>query len=297
MTGPNATQALQREDRSDFEEVLRQALNAAEIRAALRNGSAEGPGLEELHSQALADAASIAAAAAAEYRDYVQLRAAARPSALSEETSEATTGNGPGGRGLLPALAVLTPVLATTATAVFLLLGYLMGLSDSQQRLADTLLTAAWTTAVIAAVTTVSGVVWLFTTAARHRTTPPERQHERVAAARGVWRRALLERGVLPYLRERLPRNGPTRPPEPARRPRLGYSSPDFAAPDYASPDYASPDYASPDYATPDRAHPDRAKPDRAKPDRAKPDYASPDFSSPDYASPDFSVRRSSGED
>ncbi|MER7793527.1 hypothetical protein [Streptomyces sp. NPDC097640] len=295
MTGPNATQALQREDRSDFEEVLRQALNTAEIRAALRNGSAGGPGLEALHSQALADAASIAAAAAAEYRDYVQLRAAARPSALSGETTEEDTGaaprpargNGPGGRGLLPALAVLTPVLATTATAVFLLLGYLMGLSDSQERLADTLLTAAWTTAVIAAVTTVSGAVWLFTTAARHRTTPPERQYERVAAARGTWRRALLERGVLPYLRERLPRNGPARTAEPARRPRLGYSSPDFAAPDFASPDYASPDYASPDYATPDRA----------KPDRAKPDYASPDFSSPDYASPDFSVRRSSGED
>ncbi|MFK4270251.1 serine/threonine-protein kinase [Streptomyces milbemycinicus] len=271
MTGPyapqapQASQALDAADRPDFEQVLHQALNTPEIRTALRHGSADGPDLEELRSQALADAASIAVAAATEYGAYVRQRAPAVPDATAGGPALSGDGPGPGGQergrqwpggqGLLPALAVLTPVLATAATVVFLLLGHTLGLSASQRRLADTLLTAAHTTAVIAAVTTAAGAIWLFTTAARHRAAPidrAERHQDGIAAARDAWRLALLERGVLPYLRGRLRDNRPQGTAELIRRPRLGYSSPDYASPDFASPDFASPDYASPDFSGPD---------------------------------------------
>lgn len=250
MTGPYASQApqaLDAADRPDFEQVLHQALNTPEIRTALRNGSAEGPDLDELRSQALADAASIAVAAATEYRAYVRQRAPAVPGAKAGAPAA------PGaGQGLLPALAVLTPVLATAATVVFLLLGHTLGLSAAQRHLADTLLTAAHTTAVIAALTTAAGAIWLFTTAARHRATPvdrAERHRDGIAAARDAWRLALLERGVLPYLRGRLRDNRPQGAVELIRRPRLGYSSPDYASPDYASPDFSGPDFTPPHHS------------------------------------------------
>lgn len=288
MTGPYASQApraLDAADRPDFEQVLHQALNTPEIRTALRNGSAEGPNLEELRSQALADAASIAVAAATEYGAYVRQRAPALPGATAGGPAESgdgpahESGDGPGpggqgqagqgrakqerggqeragrgraGQGLLPALAVLTPVLATAATVVFLLLGHTLGLSASQRRLADTLLTAAHTTAVIAALTTAAGAIWLFTTAIRHRATPvdrAERHRDGIAAARDAWRLALLERGVLPYLRGRLRDNRPQGTVELIRRPRLGYSSPDFASPDFASPDFSGPDFTPPPHS------------------------------------------------
>ncbi|MFD8382599.1 hypothetical protein ACFV2X_29520 [Streptomyces sp. NPDC059679] len=262
MTGPYASQApqaLDAADRPDFEQVLHRALNTPEIRTALRHGSAEGPDLEELRSQALADAASIAVAAATEYGAYVRQRAPALPDESAGGPAASGVGSGPGGQGqagqrLLPALAVLTPVLATAATVVFLLLGHTLGLSASQRRLADTLLTAAHTTAVIAALTTAAGAIWLFTTAARHRTTPvdrAERHRDGVAAARDAWRLALLERGVLPYLRGRLRDNRPQGTVELIRRPRLGYSSPDYASPDYASPDFSGPDFSGPDFTSP----------------------------------------------
>ncbi|MFI1334028.1 hypothetical protein ACH4U7_28775 [Streptomyces sp. NPDC020845] len=263
MTGPYASQApqaLDAADRPDFEQVLHQALNTPEIRTALRNGSAEGPDLEELRSQALADAASIAVAAATEYGAYVRQRAPALPDATAggpavsgdRPADGSGVGPGPGGQGLLPALAVLTPVLATVATVVFLLLGHTLGLSASQHRMADTLLTAAHTTAVIAAVTTAAGAIWLFTTAVRHRATPvdrAERHRDGIAAARDAWRLALLERGVLPYLRGRLRDNRPQETAELIRRPRLGYSSPDYASPDYASPDFSGPVFTPPHHS------------------------------------------------
>ncbi|MGO4418256.1 hypothetical protein AB4Z54_05705 [Streptomyces sp. MCAF7] len=114
MTGPYASQApqaLDAADRPDFEQVLHQALNTPEIRTALRNGSAEGPDLEELRSQALADAASIAVAAATEYGAYVRQRAPALPGAKAG----APAASGAGQR-LLPALAALT----TAAGAIWL---------------------------------------------------------------------------------------------------------------------------------------------------------------------------------
>ncbi|MFF7648975.1 hypothetical protein ACFZCY_03770 [Streptomyces sp. NPDC007983] len=243
---------LRPEDRPDFERALRQALNTTEIRAALRrHGAAGGAAAERLRAQALAERAGIAAAAGPEYAAYLRQRAT--------DGSRVRTGRTPGApsaatgvRGLLPAVAVLAPLLAAAATAVFLLLGCLLGLSSSGRELGDELLTAGQTAAVITAVTTAGGVVWILVTAARHRTpatgpkrpaAPPARVGGApgVAEAREAWRRALLERGILPFLRARLRQARPGRTAVPGRRLRLGYTSPDFAAPEYTGPGFTVP--------------------------------------------------------
>lgn len=144
-----------------------------------------------------------------EYAAYLRQRTAGAPGVRADRASSAASGV----RGLLTALAVLAPVLAAAATAVFLLLGYVLGLGHSGRELGDALLTAGQTAAVITAVTTGCGVAWLLRTAARHRTPAPGPLSGApgVAEAREAWRRALLERGVLPYLRAQLRRTGPNR--------------------------------------------------------------------------------------
>ncbi|MFI0817129.1 hypothetical protein ACH4TX_11560 [Streptomyces sp. NPDC021098] len=239
--------ALRPEDEPDFERVLRQALHTPEIRAALRRhgGSAGGVAAERLRARARAERPAIAAAAAPEYRAFLRLRAAGAadtptggvPSAAPSAVASAVAGV----RGLLPAFAVLVPVLAAAATAVFLLLGYVLGLGRSGSELGDALLTAGQTAAVITAVTTAGGVAWLLITAARHRTPAPGPRDGVAGAggaaeARETWRRTLLERGVLPFLREQLHQAA-----APSPRPRLGYSSPDYAGPEYTGPGFTGP--------------------------------------------------------
>ncbi|MGW2329300.1 hypothetical protein ACWC5C_26565 [Streptomyces sp. NPDC001700] len=217
--------ALRPEDEPDVERVLWQALNTPEIRAALRrHGSAGGAAAERLRARALAERTGIATAAAPEYAAYLRQRTAAAPGVRIPSAPA-------GARGLLPALAVLAPVLAAAATAVFLLLGSVLGLGSAGRELGDALLTAGQTAAVITAVTTACGVAWLLSTAARHRTPAPPSATPGTAEARDTWRRALLERGVLPYLRAELRRTEPSRTAPSGHRPSLGYTSPDFAGP------------------------------------------------------------------
>ncbi|WP_063734487.1 hypothetical protein [Streptomyces sp. RTd22] len=222
--------ALRPEDEPDVERVLRKALNTPEIRAALRrHGSAGSAATGRLRARVLAERTGIAAAAAPEYAAYLRQRTAKAPDVRTGPAASATAGV----RGLLPALAVLAPVLAAAATAVFLLLGSVLGLGGPGRELGDALLTAGQTAAVVTAVTTACGVAWLLSTAAAHRTPAPTSGTPGAAEAREAWRRALLERGVLPYLRAELRRTEPNRTAAPGRRPRLGYSSPDFAGPAY----------------------------------------------------------------
>ncbi|WP_055545716.1 hypothetical protein [Streptomyces sp. NBRC 110028] len=233
--------ALRPEDEPDFERVLRQALHTPEIRAALRRhgGSAGGAAAERLRARARAERPAITAAAAPEYGAYLRLRATGAPDVRTGRAPSAAAGV----RGLLPVFAVLVPVLAAAATAVFLLLGYVLGLGRSGRELGDALLTAGQTAAVITAVTTAGGVTWLLITAARHRTPAPGPGGGAPGAGAGgaaeaheTWRRALLERGVLPFLREQLQQAAAPRP-----RPRLGYTSPDYAGPEYTGPGFTGP--------------------------------------------------------
>lgn len=243
---------LEAQDRTDFEQLLSFALDAPQIREALRHPDTSADA-ESLRSQARAATQAISAAAATEYSAYLGLRAkTGRPAthciAHPQEKNAST-----GGRGLLTALAVLAPVLSATASVLFLLLGYGLHLADAQRRLADALVHVGWITAALAALTALTAAVALIVTVIRHRSAPggpPCHEALAVTEARAAWRQALLERGMLPFLHQqlRLPAPAPDAAAQPSpaqlsagvspqqRRTRLGYASPEFTSPDFTSP-------------------------------------------------------------
>ncbi|RLV08603.1 hypothetical protein CTZ27_07390 [Streptomyces griseocarneus] len=201
---------LRVEDTPDFEYVVQQALHFPEIRDAVRGSeAAKAPvSAEQLRSMALRARAEIAATAADEYRAYLRHRTAvAAQEPASTPDAEAS---GPGAGGLLGALGVLVPTLAAVAAAAFLLLGYGLRLTGTQEHLADGLVTAGWTTAVIAVVAAAVSIGALLLTAVRQRPAreedgePPEEPETEVSRSRRVWQQALLERGVLPFLHSAL---------------------------------------------------------------------------------------------
>ncbi|MFJ5111435.1 hypothetical protein ACIQAD_12445 [Streptomyces sp. NPDC088551] len=268
----HASDRREAEDRADFEQVLRLALDTPEIRESLRRPGVRADA-EHLRSQALAAAGTISAAAAPEYTAYLQLCDATRhptahlpdrPHQADASTVDASMVDAStGGRGLLAALAVLAPVLSVTAAAIFLLIGYALRLADFQQPLADALVGTGWLTAALAALAAVIAAAALVVTAVRHRSAAgghPRHHTPAVIEARAAWRQALLERGMLPFLRRQLhplaqapapapapdpapdadaqpsPPRLPAAGPLPERRTPLGYTSPDFASPDFTGP-------------------------------------------------------------
>ncbi|MFC9651530.1 hypothetical protein [Streptomyces sp. NPDC056937] len=255
-------------DGADFEQVLRLALDTPEIRESLRRPGVRADA-ERLRSRALAATETISAAAAPEYAVYLRLRdttghsTAHRPDRPQRFQQPQQMDDAKGGRGLLAALAVLAPVLSVMAATIFLLIGYALRLADSQQPLADALVGTGWLTAALAALTALIAAAALVVTAVRHRSAPgghPHHQAPAVIEARAAWRQALLERGMLPFLRQQLHLPAPARAPAPApgpaadadaqpspprpaardplpeRRTPLGYTSPDFASPDFTGP-------------------------------------------------------------
>lgn len=204
---------LRPEDRADFEAVLHLALTTADIRGAL-GADPTGRTAARLRAHALAHADDIAAAAGEPYRAYLAVRRAARHGASLE-------GRGPLGTGSpLPALAVLTPLVAATSAGALLLLGGLLQVAGAPGPLPGSLLAAGWTLALVAAVTGLLTLAALLRTALGRRGAPTA---GRVEHARLAWRQALLDLGVLPHLRGQLvPR------PEAAMTP---CSPPDTLAP------------------------------------------------------------------
>ncbi|MEU6669410.1 hypothetical protein [Streptomyces sp. NPDC046727] len=276
-------QHLQSEDRQEFERLLDEALRSAPHRPEL---AAVGQRLnaEQLRTMALNASALITAAAAAEYQHYVRVRDELRHPALSVppaadnsdalapdpaaadlattlgEAAEST------GAGAIAVIAVLAPVLSGTAAMIFLLVGYILKMLDPGHTLARTMLTTGWVFGAITAAAILVAAVGLLLTALRNSDPADARArdtaHEELARAREAWRNALLERGILPFLREALAEPGPTAvrhtaPPAPTGRiPRLGYGRPGFSSPDDGAasgrPNYTSPDYTSPDFGGPE---------------------------------------------
>ncbi|WP_139134536.1 hypothetical protein [Streptomyces sp. TP-A0874] len=249
------------EDRGAYERVLNRALNTTEITTALRRTS-ETTGAERLRSQASAAAEDIAATARAEYDTYRRLSAAATGRAGPRGLrSVAAAPVRPGSSGWPAVLGVLVPSLAAGAAAVLLLLGYGLRLGGALLPLAGQLLTAGWTAVVIAAVSGLGGLVALLVLASRNRSVTgegrlPERDPE-VARAREAWEEALLERGLMPFLRARI-QEDQAHDVSSEQRSRPGFTAPDYSAPEYGSADFASPDYASPDFSSPDFEGPNR---------------------------------------
>lgn len=168
-----------------------------------------------------------------------------------------------GGSGALSFFAVSVAVLSGSVTAIFLLAGLALTLFSAQPEAARSMITAGWVSGAMAAGT----LVVLLATAHRRPTSlddePNGEMSEKVAQAREAWRQALLERGILPFLREALadphnaaaPMSAP--PAATSRVPHLGYDRPGFSRPEGGPPDsrptFTSPDYTSPDFGGPEQ--------------------------------------------
>ncbi|KUO00352.1 hypothetical protein [Streptomyces caeruleatus] len=278
-------QHLHSEDRQEYERILDEALRSAPHRPEL---TAVGQRLnpEQLRTMALNATALITAAAATEYQHYVKVREELRrpapstpPSTRESGSSESGTGAmglattvgevaETAGPGVVAVLAVLAPVLAGTAAAIFLLVGYILKMFDPEPAFAQTMLTTGWVFGAVAAAAILVAGVGLLLTALRNRPAldggPYGELSEEVTRAQEAWREALLERGILPFLREALADPGTasvlhrTPPSTPAGRiPNLGYDRPGFSSPDDGAsrgsrPSYTSPDYTSPDFGGPE---------------------------------------------
>ncbi|MEU5267878.1 hypothetical protein [Streptomyces hygroscopicus] len=268
------------EDRPEFERVLDEALRTADRRPDL-SGIGQRLTAEQLRTMALGASAAIAACAAAEYQEYRDTRARLRePAPLlpltggGGESPDGTVGlagalQDAAGAGLVAMLAVLAPVLAGTAAIIFLIVGYVLNALHPAPSIAQPLVTAGWLFAALTAVGILTAAVGLLLTALRNgssaiRGEARSEQLEEVDRAREVWRQALLDRGILPFLREALANPSapspaayvPRNPEAVGRTPHLGYSRPGFstdgespkARPRYSSPDYTSPDYGGPEH-------------------------------------------------
>ncbi|MER5982735.1 hypothetical protein [Streptomyces sp. NPDC001787] len=276
----NSAPHLLAEDRPEYERILGDALRHAHERPDL-DGVGDRLNTEQLRTMALNATDLITEAAATEYDHYVRARGELRrPTGAADLDPDDEQGqdHAPGGAGadgtartgagIGAVVTVLAPVLAGTAAAIFLLVGYLLKAVSPSLAFAGTMVTAGWFFAAAAAAAILVAAVGLLITALRNGATSLSAENEEqelpeeIARAREAWRHALLERGILPFLRDALadPTAGPAaRTPHrsPNRIPRIGYSRPDFSGPEGGPaagprPTFTSPDFTSPDFGGPE---------------------------------------------
>ncbi|MFJ8823802.1 hypothetical protein ACIREE_18715 [Streptomyces sp. NPDC102467] len=287
----NSAPHLLNEDRPEFERVLDEALRTAPNQPDLATvGQRLNP--EQLRTMALGAAALINTAAATEYEHYVkvreELRTAPRPVRPLREGGTAGPAESGGGSsmgfaaavgevaettgpGVAAVAVVLAPVLAGTAAAIFLLVGFILKMLNPPPDFADTLLSVGWVFGALAAALILVAAVCLLLTALRNGSTSLQASahgeaNEEVARARDAWGDVLLERGIQPFLRDALA--GPPGGGSPlggrrggsgGRMPHLGYNRPGFSSPDgggtatgqragFSSPDFTSPDFGGPEH-------------------------------------------------
>ncbi|MDX3237883.1 hypothetical protein PV392_19810 [Streptomyces sp. ME03-5709C] len=284
----NSAPHLLTEDRPEFERALDTALHSEGTRAALA-GARDRLNAEQLRTMALNAAEPISARAAPEYEQFVKIRQAHTEQRRAARTATVprlgyaapVAADGPGA-GLFAVVAVLTPILAGTAAVIFLVLGYALRFGHPEPAIGPPLRQAGWLFAGVAACGAVIGMAGLLFTAVRNGSTalhdPTGEEPPDVALARAQWRRALVERGLQPFLDDALAKAADAAPAAPSapsattggnpRMPRLGYSRPDFSSPGHESSPEPGDRFTSPDFTSPD--------------------FSSPDFGGPDFSSPDF---------
>ncbi|MBT2443536.1 hypothetical protein J7E93_26265 [Streptomyces sp. ISL-36] len=270
----NVAPHLLTEDRAEYERVLDDALRNAHERPDLAE---VGKRLTtaQLRTMALNATALITTAAAVEYDHFVKVRQEGRSPSGTSVMNAVLTGDGDGvsgpGAGIVAIVTVLAPVLSGAAAVIFLLVGALLKVLDPAMVFADTLLTAGWFFGAVAAAGLLCAAAGLLVTALRNRSTEVAagtagegEVDDELSRARDAWRRALLERGILPFLRDALAEPGsrpassasPLPPPRTSRIPKIGYSGPEFASPSEGSsgsrPTFSSPDFSSPDFGPPE---------------------------------------------
>ncbi|MCM2412894.1 hypothetical protein [Streptomyces sp. RKAG290] len=267
----NSAPHLLTEDRPEYERILDDALRHAHERPDL---AAVGERLNpvQLRTMAMAATALITATAATEYEHYVKAREDLRAPAVGPD-QDAAAGTGAddpsqSGAGIGAVVTVLAPVLAGAAALIFLLVGYVLKMLSPPPSFAGPMVTAGWFFAAVTAAAILIAAIGLLLAALRNGSTSlaaedfGEELPEDVARAREAWRHALLERGILPFLRDALadPGAGPAArtPYRSANRiPKIGYSRPDFSSPDDGPaaaprPTFTSPDFTSPDFGGPE---------------------------------------------
>ncbi|MFD9629150.1 hypothetical protein [Streptomyces violascens] len=276
----NSAPHLLAEDRPEFERILDEALRTAHERPEL-SGIGDRLNAVQLRTMVLAAGTFVTERAAAEYENYVQAReelrspsagTAARDSGLTAAAEDVSLE--PSGAGIGAVVAVLAPVLAGTAAAIFLLVGYILKMLNPVPAFADTMLTAGWFFGALTAAAILAAAVGLLITAVRNGATQvvaidedseadaPDERTQELARAREAWRHALLERGIYPFLRDALADPsvdpGAPAPRRPIGRiPTLGYDRPGFDSPDEGGspanhPSFTSPDFTSPDFGGPE---------------------------------------------
>lgn len=200
---------LRPEDRGDYEAVLDRALRTPDLRNAVA-ADPTGRSSARLRLRALADADEVAAAARDAYRQYLAVRASAREDARGDT---ATAGS------VLPAVAVLTPLVAGSSAVVLLPLGHILRWTGVRGTLPGSLITAGWVLALVAAAGALAALGALLVTALRG--SGPAAHTARLERAREAWQRALLTHGMLPHLRRCLAEEPSPLPAPAAPPPRL----------------------------------------------------------------------------
>ncbi|MEU8540095.1 hypothetical protein AB0C52_08900 [Streptomyces sp. NPDC048717] len=268
------------EDRLAFEQTLDDALHAmagAEIPGRDVPGPAgtARPTIAQLRARALEAVEPITTTAATEYDHFKRVReqARARERAGEQAGERARSAHGGGdtaerpaharGTELVTALTVLAPLLAGTAAAILLLAGAVLRLVEPAPAFADTLLTTGLYFGAGAAAGLLCGAMALVIAALRNKTAAARAPavaaataDDETARAEDAWRRALRDRGIVPFLRDARalpptpdehrgspePQEDPANPaPGTGRLPRTGYSAPDFTSPDFTGPDLGAP--------------------------------------------------------
>ncbi|MFX4291902.1 hypothetical protein [Streptomyces bohaiensis] len=242
MDGANL---LLQEDRPDYERVLDEALRR--VRQDAGPAAAERFRTERLRRLGMEAAPLVAPRAAAEYEHYVAVRSRLRvpastaPSSAPPPVAPSPAAPAPDvGVGAGALASVLLPVLAGISALVFLLFGYGLSLADPEPPVAASMRTAGWVFAVLTAIGLAVAAVELLIGALRNgatsvRAARPGRQAADAAPtelveAREAWQRALLERGLLPFLHETVGGESVSdNNDRESRTPKLKFSSPKFS--------------------------------------------------------------------
>ncbi|MFE5589282.1 hypothetical protein [Streptomyces sp. NPDC056549] len=213
----NVAPHLLTEDRAEYERVLDDALSTAHARPDLA-GVGTRLTVAQLRAMTLNATALITSAAASEYDHFVKVREQSRAPA-APRTPLADPGAGTdAGAGVVAIVTVMVPVLAGTAAVILLLVGAVLHAVAPTVVFGETLLTAGLAFASLAAAGLLSAGAGLLLTALRNRPAAADgaaTADDELSRAREAWRRALLERGILPFLRDSLAATGPpdtTRP-------------------------------------------------------------------------------------
>lgn len=185
-----------------FERVLDRALNSPEIMAAMEHvGLADTR--EHLRAEALEARPSLSRTAAVEYDRYLRLLASRRHDGAAEVAERV-------GDGSVSVSALLLPSLGVAAAGVYVLSGFDLHALDVRPHLNDGLIMVVVILAAVTAGAALGDLLWSLAT--RGRPTSEDSDPE-VRQAHEDWQRALLERGVMPFLLGRLDGAASARPP------------------------------------------------------------------------------------